>query len=803
MLASGMERPTLPTTGMRGGLGRTLLTAFLVLAIVPLSATSWYAAVRERRDIQREVTAKLSSVAEVIGMHVRQWAERHGAALAFLAALPDLEESLRASSQADIEEANAARAALRARAQAILDQDPAFRRVDILDNAGIVLISTDPQAEDRPVEPIPELGAGDSALRFITLDPDSDVGLVIVQRITSQNGEPLGHAVGWLNLSELADRLENIHGLGQTGEIYLVDPEGMALPHGKVETSSGIAAALAGENQEGLQHNYADVPVIGVYRWMPDLGLALVAEQSQEEAFAATYAVTAAIVGVALVVALATAVIAALVTRQITRPVVQLTESALRIAGGDLEQHVPVSSRDEIGILAYVFNRMVTELKALYDDLEGKVAQRTALLQRANYQIQRRAIQMQASLEVSQAVTSILDPDQLLEQLVEVVRNRFVYSYAAVYTADETGQYLVLRASAGEANPFHGQRVPTDAPTTVGRAFQTREAATESCPIPFAASPDPYASYRRSELVLPLCLGERTLGVLDVQSTDEDGFDQDDISVLKNVASQITIALENARAYAVEREAVKQLRELDRSKRRFLANMSHELRTPLTNIIGFSHLLLKGISGPLSEQQRSDIQLIYQDGQHLLGLINDLLDISQIEAGLMELEFQEVPLADLIHSVMATASALVRDKAIELRQEIAPNLPMVQADVARIRQVLLQLLANAAKFTTQGHITVRAWPEDGHVLVSVTDTGMGIPPEDHARIFEQFEQGQTGNGRRNGAGLGLALSKEFVEMHGGRIWVESEVGKGSTFTFSLPVRHNPGESDERKRAQAS
>jgi signal transduction histidine kinase len=290
-------------------------------------------------------------------------------------------------------------------------------------------------------------------------------------------------------------------------------------------------------------------------------------------------------------------------------------------------------------------------------------------------------------------------------------------------------------------------------------------------------------------VALPLRLGDRILGVLDVQSTDEEGVDEDDVSVLQNVAHQITIALENARAYAVEREAVERLKELDLSKRRFLANMSYELRTPLTNILGFSRLMMKEISGPITEQQRDDLQIVYQDSQHLLGLINDLLDISHIEAGLMELEFQKVDLGQLIHSVMATASALVRDKNVELHQEIAPDMPEVSVDVARIRQVLLRLLANAAKFTEQGSITVRAWPDDGQVLVSVSDTGVGIPTEDQERIFERFEQGTLENGRRpDGAGLGLALSKQFVEMHGGRIWVESEVGKGATFTFSLPLR---------------
>ncbi len=802
MVASGsMERSSLPTTGMRGGLGRTLLTAFLLLAIVPLSAISWYATMRERQDIQREVTAKLSSVAVLVEARVCQWVETHAEALAFLVALPDTRENIGAlianpsvsatgrsnePSEQSVTGSATPRDVLRARLRTALEHDAALRRLAIVDSEGRVLVSSDAQGEGMPVGELPEPRQS-TAWQFVTLDPAAEAGLVIVQRIADPDDGWSGLLVGWLALSDLAAGLRETSESSQIGEVYLVDAKGVSLPQGRVVDSPGIRAAMAGQNMEGLQKNYAGLPVIGVYRWLPELGLALVAEQEQERAFASADSVSVAVIGTTLVVALATAVIAAIVTRQITRPVVRLTESALNIAAGDLDQRVPVTSRDEIGILAYVFNHMAAELKVLYDDLEGKVAERTALLQKANYQIQRRAIQMQASLEVGQAVTSILDPDELLRRVVQVVRDRFVYSYVAVYTTDEDGTSLILRASDGEAYPFHGLRISTDLAGPVGRAFREQVPVVESRPIALRIGPP--APYTRSEAALPLCLGGHILGVLDVQSTDEEDLDQDDVSALQSVASQITIALENARAYAVELEAVKRLRELDRSKRRFLANMSHELRTPLNNIIGFSRLMLKGVEGPLTEQQRGDLQIVYQDGVHLLGLINDLLDISQIEAGLMELEFQDVDLADLIHSVMSTASALVRDKDIELHQEIAADLPIIQADMVRVRQVLLQLLANAAKFTERGSITVRAWPADGEVRVSVSDTGMGIPPEDQERIFQQFEQGYLADGRRpDGTGLGLALNKEFVEMHGGRIWVESEVGKGSTFTFSLPIR---------------
>jgi signal transduction histidine kinase/HAMP domain-containing protein len=792
-MARGQEadRPEVPRVGLRGGLGRTLLTAFLFLAILPLSFVSWFATQRSRLNIQGEVMDKLASIAVLKEAQISRWGEEQAAVLT----APEIDAQLETTLRAVEVGSDEARGLLAEVAHWWGDADLA-----LLSPEGQVEWASDATWEGDALSlPRTASSSPDASAVRASIDLRDGMGLVLVS--------PLPESVRWpyvairLPADELARILEETAGLGQTGEAYVVDGAGRVLPQGRRVSGPAIETALLGQGNQGLYENYDGVSVIGVYRWLPAIGLALFVEQSQEEAFAGNDAVVAAVIAITLGVALVTAVIAAFVTRQFTRPLVTLTESALNIAAGDLSQRVEFTSHDEIGILAHVFDRMAAELEVLYGNLEAKVAERTRRLQQANYQIQRRAIQMQASLEVGRAVTSILDPDQLLEQVVRVVRDRFVYSYVGVYTVDRAGGILALRASAGDPDPFHGQSAPVSLPGPVGRAFREGRAMLESRVLPAVVGPP--AHYTRSEVTVPLRLGDRTLGVLDVQTTDEEGFDEDDVSVLQNVANQITIALENARAYAVEREAAAWLRELDQSKRRFLANMSHEFRTPLTNIIGFSRLMLKGIDGELTERQRKDLQIIHQNSQHLLGLINDLLDVSQIEAGLMELEFRSVNLADLIHSVMATASALVRDKEVVLREEIAPDLPEVMADPSRIRQVLLRLLANAAKFTSQGGITVRAQPTDGHVLVSVSDTGVGIPPEDRERIFARFEQGTLENGRRpNGAGLGLALSKEFVEMHGGQMWVESEVGKGSTFTFSLPLEPRTGRDEARTEGES-
>ncbi len=231
-----------------------------------------------------------------------------------------------------------------------------------------------------------------------------------------------------------------------------------------------------------------------------------------------------------------------------------------------------------------------------------------------------------------------------------------------------------------------------------------------------------------------------------------------------------------------------------------MTHMSHALRTPLNSIIGFSRVMLKGIDGPLTELQQADLTSIYNSGQHLLNLINSILDMSKIEAGNMELVFDEVLLHDIFHSVVATARGLLKDRPIELRTEIPDDLPTVWADGQRIRQVLINLVSNAAKFTERGYVALKVETDPEFVTIRVIDTGIGIEPEAQRRLFIPFQQVDASTSRRaGGTGLGLVICRSFVEMHGGRIWVESEPGKGSTFSFTLPIHRTAAESQGKEQ----
>jgi len=264
------------------------------------------------------------------------------------------------------------------------------------------------------------------------------------------------------------------------------------------------------------------------------------------------------------------------------------------------------------------------------------------------------------------------------------------------------------------------------------------------------------------------------------------------IELLRTFATQSALAIQNARLFREIADKSRQLEAASQHKSEFLANMSHELRTPLNAIIGFSEVLAQGMFGEINEKQTEYLHDILESGRHLLSLINDILDLSKIEAGRMELELTEFDLPQAIQNALTLVRERALRRGIALHHLIDNRVADVRADERKVKQVLLNLLSNAIKFTPEGgRIEVRAARADGMVEVSVTDTGVGIAPEDQETVFEEFRQVGTADKKAEGTGLGLALSRKFVELHGGRIWVTSQVGVGSTFTFTLPVRPWP------------
>jgi signal transduction histidine kinase len=272
-----------------------------------------------------------------------------------------------------------------------------------------------------------------------------------------------------------------------------------------------------------------------------------------------------------------------------------------------------------------------------------------------------------------------------------------------------------------------------------------------------------------------------------VQSEIAGAFSNQDVLIQSTLASQVAIALQNAELYREQLETAKQLREVDRLKTEFLARMSHELRTPLNAIIGFSDVLLEGLDGPLNERMEEDVTVIRDSGLHLKELIGDILDLSKIEAGMMTLNLQTVDISMVCDEVMATSQGLAFAKNILLKLDLSEEVKPISIDRTRIKQVLINLVGNAIKFTDKGGVTIAVKDEPEQMRFEVTDTGIGIAQENIELVFEEFRQVDGSLTRQSGGtGLGIPISKRLVELHGGVMGVESEIDVGSTFWFTLP-----------------
>jgi GAF domain-containing protein len=405
--------------------------------------------------------------------------------------------------------------------------------------------------------------------------------------------------------------------------------------------------------------------------------------------------------------------------------------------------------------------------------------------------------ELKALGEVGQAVSSTLDLETVLSTIVSRAAQLAGMDGGSIWEYDETREEFHLRAT--DRLPDKLVEVLRAAPIRKGEGALGRLAITsEPVQIRDIADERTYQSRLRqvtirsgfrSVLAVPLLREDHLLGALAVNRASPGDFAPEVIDLLKTFATQSALAIQNARLFREIEYKSRELEIASQHKSEFLANMSHELRTPLNAIIGFSEVLSERMFGEINEKQAEYIGDILQSGQHLLSLINDILDLSKIEAGRMELEFSDFNLPSTIEQTVM----LVRERAVRRRitlgGAIDERLGSIRADERKVKQVLLNLLSNALKFTPEGgKIDVRAAVNDGVAEISVTDTGVGISPEDQEAVFEEFRQVGTASKKVEGTGLGLAISRKFVELHGGKIWVKSQVGSGSTFVFTLPLQ---------------
>jgi signal transduction histidine kinase len=432
--------------------------------------------------------------------------------------------------------------------------------------------------------------------------------------------------------------------------------------------------------------------------------------------------------------------------------------------------------------------------------LQGFAAQAVIAMENARLLTeQREALEQQtATAEVLRVISqSPTDVQPVLEAVVAAAR-KFCGSDDAVIILRK-GREMVLVAHQGSLKARIGRRNPLDRGSINGRA--TLGGKTIHIPDVRALDPTEFAAAQamaaengiRAFLAAPMMrAGDQAVGCVLLRKPAPEPFTARQIELLETFAAQAAIAIENVRLFTEIQEKSHQLEVASQHKSQFLANMSHELRTPLNAIIGYTEMMADGLYGDVPEKAQGVLERVQSNGKHLLGLINDVLDLSKIEAGQLVLTVEEYSVADMVATVIAATESLARSKGLALTSTVAPGLPMGHGDARRLSQVLLNLLGNAIKFTDEGSVEIRAVQAGDRFELSVVDSGFGIAPADQARIFDEFQQvDNTSTRKKGGTGLGLSISRRIVELHGGTISVESEVGTGSTFKVTVPITAVP------------
>ena len=610
-----------------------------------------------------------------------------------------------------------------------------------------------------------------------------------------------------VNLKFIWEVIQRIK-IGETGLAYVVNKDGNLVAHPDIslvlqktdlsalpQLQAALQAKPAAPGEPAEERQLAGEArdrngrsVLTAFARIEPLDWYVFVEQATAEAYKPLYA-SLARSGALLFGGLLLSILAGLVfARRMTDPIRALQDGAVAIGSGNLSQRIEVRTGDELQELAEHFNKMAAELKESYAGLERKVEERTRELKET-------LDQQTATSEILRAISSSMTEAQpVFDAIVKNCHALFSGSRVALGLVHE--DRIEVRASVGGA----GTRDTYDLAIDRGSGLATCIMEERTIHLPdLAKGAEEFPRLKQmglssgygSGLFTPLLREGKPIGAISVLRPASGSFNDKEIALLQTFADQAVIAIENVRLFHEIQEKSRQLEIANRHKSEFLANMSHELRTPLNAIIGFSEVLGERYFGDLTGKQSEYVTDIHSSGKHLLSLINDILDLSKIEAGRMELEFSEFDLPAALQNALTLVKERAQRHGIALGLEVDASLGIFRADERKFKQIMLNLLSNAVKFTPEGgRVSVAARPNGSAVEIAVADTGVGIAPEDQQAVFEEFKQvGRDYTRKAEGTGLGLALTRRFVELHGGTISLASVPGKGSTFTFTLPFRH--------------
>ncbi len=566
----------------------------------------------------------------------------------------------------------------------------------------------------------------------------------------------------------------------QQFRIFMVDDAGYIVAHANPSVVlSHVQYQLPTENGPSESLDAEPAIVVSQPLSFGDVHFAVVSQESIANALQPVYSILTDVGVVTLIAVVVAVILVTLVVRQVVAPIEELSRTAQAIQTGDFSARSQIKRFDEIGTLAKTFNSMAKQLQNLIGTLEERVNQRVRDINVAS--------------EVSRQLTTQLDQNELFATVTEMTAEAFGFYHVAIFLFDKEGQKLTLRQGVG----IPGQRM-----TEEGKMFRLDDIGI----VPQAARKsevvlandvrqskdfvlNPLLPSTRSEMAIPIVYQGELLGVLDLQDEHLNRFQTHDVNLMKTLAEQVAVAIHNAQSFEAVQAAQQAAERSDKIKSAFLASMSHELRTPLNAIINFTRYVAKGSLGTVNAQQVETLGEVVDSAKHLLNLINDVLDMSKIEADSLTLFVEDdVDIRPMLNTAISTGKTLLTDKPVEIQVDIPDYLPPIRADRQRIVQIMLNIMSNACKFTEEGFITIQAYQADDELIVRIGDSGSGIAAEDQSAVFEAFKQTSTGLRQGGGTGLGMPISKSLVEAHGGRIWLESEVGKGTTFYVAIPIK---------------
>jgi signal transduction histidine kinase len=611
----------------------------------------------------------------------------------------------------------------------------------------------------------------------------------------AHSGQNAGSTVGEIELSFLSDFIEPSQ-VGSDNDAYIVDSNGRLLADSDPKQSLGTNMANLPQVATMLQHGVPLIfgqdldaqSVLSGAAAVPERNWYVFFQQPRSTSLQPVYSLiyrTGWLLAVGVTLAALAGMAAA---RRLVTPIRALQYGARQLEASNFDYRINVQTADEIGELALQFNRMAEQLRESYGRLEQKVAERTRDLAQSNSELK-------ALEEIGRTIASSLDTRAVLATIVARAVELSHADAGAIYNYDTTRRAFELAESHAidEAyrDAIRGISIGLDE-SVLGLSAKRQE--TISIPD-LSTTPDyplkdiTLAAGFRSVLIVPLLSQDEIRGALVLQRYSGGDFAANMVGLMRTFADQSVVAMNNARLFREVEDKGHELAIASAHKSQFFANMSHELRTPLNAVLGFSELLAKGYYGALSDKASEILERIQVNGRHLLGLINDVLDLSKIEAGQLTLALEDYSLESIVQTVVSATDSLAGAKGLKVKVSISKQLPLGRGDERRLTQVLLNLVSNAIKFTDEGSIAVAATAIEDEFKIEVTDTGPGIALGDQTKIFEEFQQVDNSSTRKKGGtGLGLSISRRIVDMHGGHIDLDSTVGVGSTFTIVIPVR---------------